>query len=42
MTKLEFLLQEGAEIIKEQAAEIERLRAEVDKWQRFYKLEVEW
>lgn len=31
MTKLEFLLKEGAEIIKEQAAEIERLRTEATR-----------
>ena len=30
-TKLEFLLQEGAEIIKEQAAEIERLKNDLNK-----------
>lgn len=34
VTKLEFLLKEGAAIIKDQADEIERLRVEVDKWRK--------
>lgn len=42
MTKLEFLLQEGAEIIKEQAAEIERLREELAvRNNQYSKLEIE-